>query len=208
LDDQTKQSRKEIEKESRKTDIINTAAQLFSEKGFHDVKMDDIAERVGLSKGTIYLYFENKETLFFSIIQVRLSELTKQIQEILLLDEPFVENLRRFVTTCLGFLERHQAFFKIMHSEKMRMNVEEHYKMHDCAIEAYQTIFGITGELIRRGQKECILREDTPETLSKILLGILDAYLYQRVFLGSKVSIEEEVDQVIDYYLNGAKASH
>jgi TetR/AcrR family transcriptional regulator len=205
LDDQTKQSRKEIEKESRKADIIDTAAQLFSQKGFHDVKMDEIAERVGLSKGTIYLYFENKEALFFSIIQVRFSELTEQMQEILLLNEPFIENLKRFVTAFLGFLEKQQAFFKILHSEKMRMNIEDHYKMHDYGIEAYQTIFRITGELMRRGQEEGVLRRDLPNTLSKILLGILDAYIFQRVFLGAKARIEDEVDQAIDYFLNGAK---
>ncbi len=204
MNEQPKLNRKEIEKEARKADIINTAAQLFSERGFHEVKMDEIAEQVGLSKGTIYLYFENKEALFFSIIQVRLTELIQQMRTILLLHDLFIENLRRFVLTFLGFLEKHQAFFKIIHSEKMRMNVEDHYKMHNYATEAYQILFGITGELIQQGQAEGMLRQDIPNTLSKILLGILDAYLYQRVFLGSEVKIEVEADQVIDYFLYGA----
>ena len=56
-----KMNRKEMEKEARKKDILDAAARLFSEKGFHEVKVDDIAEKVGLSKGTIYLYYENKD---------------------------------------------------------------------------------------------------------------------------------------------------
>ena len=206
LNDQEKPNRKEIEKEARKTDIIDTAARLFSEKGFHDVKMDDIAEQVGLSKGTIYLYFENKEALFFSIIEVRLAELIAELEEILRPDEGFRHKLRQFVLRFLQYLENQQAFFKIMHSEKMRLNPDDHFRMHDYAAHAYLTIFRITGELIRRGQEERVLREGPPENLSKILLGILDAYLYHRVFFTTKVRIEEEVEQVIDYFLNGTKA--
>ncbi len=206
MDDQVKRSRTELDREARKADIINTAARLFSEQGFHDVKMDDIAERVGLSKGTIYLYFANKESLFLSIIQVGLLELTTRMQEVLRADAPFPDLLRQFVLTSLQFLQKHEAFFRIMHSEKMKTSADTHYQMHECGADAHRAISRITDELMRLGQRERVLRGDAPEKLSKALLGILEAHLYHRVLHGGAGRIEEDVEEVIDYFLNGAKA--
>jgi AcrR family transcriptional regulator len=59
--------RKEREKEQRQMDIINAAEKLFFSRGYDNVSMEEIAEEVELSKGTLYLYFKDKEALFFAI---------------------------------------------------------------------------------------------------------------------------------------------
>jgi TetR/AcrR family transcriptional regulator len=60
--------RRQREKEQRKTEITNAAERLFFSRGYEDVSMDDIAREVDLNKATLYLYFENKETLFATIV--------------------------------------------------------------------------------------------------------------------------------------------
>jgi len=60
--------RKEKEKEKRRSDIIDAAEVLFFEKGFDGVSMDDVAEKAELAKGTLYLYFKNKDSLFFAVV--------------------------------------------------------------------------------------------------------------------------------------------
>ena len=45
----------------RRDEIIKAATNLFCERGYHDVTMDEIAEEMGVSKGTIYNYFSSKE---------------------------------------------------------------------------------------------------------------------------------------------------
>ncbi|MBZ2165864.1 TetR/AcrR family transcriptional regulator [Methanobacterium spitsbergense] len=60
--------RREREKKKRQHDIINAAEKLFFSKGYDKVSMNDIALAVELSKATLYLYFENKESLFFAIV--------------------------------------------------------------------------------------------------------------------------------------------
>ncbi|MBU4535796.1 MAG: TetR/AcrR family transcriptional regulator [Euryarchaeota archaeon] len=60
--------RREREKKKRRQDIINAAEKLFFSKGYDNVSMNDIAREVELSKATLYLYFQNKETLFFAIV--------------------------------------------------------------------------------------------------------------------------------------------
>ncbi|HHT18220.1 MAG: TetR/AcrR family transcriptional regulator [Euryarchaeota archaeon] len=60
--------RRKREREQRRNDIINAAEKLFFAGGYDDVSMNDIANEVELSKATLYLYFNNKEELFFSIV--------------------------------------------------------------------------------------------------------------------------------------------
>ena len=54
--------------EERKDQIMNAAEQVFSQKGFSNARMDDIAEETGLSKGTLYLYYKSKDDLIIAIL--------------------------------------------------------------------------------------------------------------------------------------------
>lgn len=55
-------------KEKRRNEIINAAEILFFSKGYEKVSLDEIARKVDLGRSTLYLYFENKEELFFAIV--------------------------------------------------------------------------------------------------------------------------------------------
>ena len=72
--------RKLREKERRRQDILDTAEQLFFEQGYDTVTMDSLAQQTELSKGTLYLYFRNKEELFLGI-NARAKKLLRQLME-------------------------------------------------------------------------------------------------------------------------------
>jgi AcrR family transcriptional regulator len=54
--------------DQRKDQILNAAEQVFTKKGLDQTRMDDIAEKTGLSKGTLYLYFKSKDDLIIAIL--------------------------------------------------------------------------------------------------------------------------------------------
>ena len=54
--------------EQRQNDIIDAARKLLIDRDFDEVSMDEIAREVGLGKSTLYLYFKNKESLYFAIV--------------------------------------------------------------------------------------------------------------------------------------------
>jgi len=56
-------------KEARPSELLEAALGLFVEKGFAATRLEDVAARAGVSKGTLYLYYENKEALFKAVIQ-------------------------------------------------------------------------------------------------------------------------------------------
>src|SRR5678816_4568183 len=63
------QTRWRRRKEARPSEILDAALEVFAAKGFAGARMDDIAARAGVTKGTIYLYFQNKEAVFKSLVR-------------------------------------------------------------------------------------------------------------------------------------------
>ncbi len=59
----------------RRDEILKAARILFSKKGYSGTTLDDIAKRVGITKGTIYLYFKNKEDLIASVVECELAKM-------------------------------------------------------------------------------------------------------------------------------------
>jgi AcrR family transcriptional regulator len=55
--------------DERKAQILNAAESVFTKKGFDEARMDDIAEKTRLSKGTLYLYFKSKDDLIIAILE-------------------------------------------------------------------------------------------------------------------------------------------
>ncbi len=64
-----KAQRRRATPEERQEDILNAALEVFSEHGFAATRLDDVAQRAGVAKGTLYLYFPDKETLFERMLQ-------------------------------------------------------------------------------------------------------------------------------------------
>jgi TetR/AcrR family transcriptional regulator len=59
---------REREKEQRRSYILDVAEELFFSRGYDDVSMNHIALEVGVNKATLYLYFKNKESIYFAIV--------------------------------------------------------------------------------------------------------------------------------------------
>ena len=56
-------------KQARPAEIVEAALEVFAEKGFSAARIDDVAARAGISKGTLYLYFASKEELFKAVVR-------------------------------------------------------------------------------------------------------------------------------------------
>lgn len=66
---QADEQRWQRRKAERPGEIIDAALELFVAKGFMATRLDEVAQRAGVSKGTLYLYFENKEALFKAVVE-------------------------------------------------------------------------------------------------------------------------------------------
>jgi len=87
---------KEQMTEARRTQILNGAAQVFAEKGYHKATTKEIARTAGVSEGTIYNYFNNKRDLLLAMVETFATQSFKN----LVLDNP-PEDPRQFLTMIL-----------------------------------------------------------------------------------------------------------
>jgi AcrR family transcriptional regulator len=169
-------------KEARPGELIAAALEVFVEKGFAATRLDDVAARAGVSKGTVYLYFKSKEALFKSVIETGLTPAI-EIAEALAAEteRPAAELLRRFVeiwwrsmgATPLGSLP------KLLVAES-RNFPEVAQWFHDAILRrAQKAMVRIIEVGIARGE----FREVDPDITARIFFAPMFSYLiWQRAF--------------------------
>src|SRR5262245_747063 len=96
--------------EQRPGHILNAALEAFVENGFAATRLEDVAKRAGVSKGTLYLYFENKEELFKAAVRENIV--------------PFLDRAEQRVNTFEGssrdlFVELLHDWWKAMHESRI-----------------------------------------------------------------------------------------
>ena len=69
-------------KQARPQELLDAALELFVEKGYAATRTDEVAQRAGVSKGTLYLYYPSKEDLFKAVVRHNLSSLIAEGEEL------------------------------------------------------------------------------------------------------------------------------
>lgn len=90
--------------EDTRQKILNTAKDLFIEKGFSATTMRDISSRANINKGLLHYYFQSKQTLFVNVMQMTTFELFPKIDSILNLQLSFEQKLELIVDVYIEFL--------------------------------------------------------------------------------------------------------
>ncbi len=94
--------------------IIDAAIQLFAERPYHEVRMEDIAARAQVAKGTLYLHYQDKEDLFLGIMNEGLSSLIDRIESSLQAEMPPEEKLLVMNRESLRYFERNHFFLDVI----------------------------------------------------------------------------------------------
>jgi TetR/AcrR family fatty acid metabolism transcriptional regulator len=74
-------SLKEKQRQEREDLILQIAEEVLLERGYHDTSMDEIAARVGIAKGTLYLHFARKEDLVFALLDRELQTVLRMVEQ-------------------------------------------------------------------------------------------------------------------------------
>jgi len=86
--------------EERPQEICAAALEVFAEKGFAAARLDEIAKRAGISKGTLYLYFDDKEQLFQAVVRDTVAPNIEVVRNaVLAADLPFDQTVRLFLAS-------------------------------------------------------------------------------------------------------------
>jgi len=104
--------------------IFSVAAQLFSKRGYNGVSMREISEASGVTKPTIYYYFESKEDIYRQLVETGIDHIFTTIEEVKVLPisakEKLIEITKRFFEVAFSVPEYVKFFMSlIMHDEKL-----------------------------------------------------------------------------------------
>jgi AcrR family transcriptional regulator len=104
---------KEVIRDFRRDQIIDTARSLFGERGTTDVSMDEIANRAGVARSTVYVYFANRDELLQACVQSMYDKIKDTVVEVFEEGAPPMERLRSVVAGLLDRVDESPDFFRL-----------------------------------------------------------------------------------------------
>jgi AcrR family transcriptional regulator len=169
-------------KEARPDEIVDAALVVFAEKGFAAAKLDDISRRAGISKATLYLYFDTKEEIFRAVARTAVASLLKALEtQAKGADAPFAELAPKL-------LERAAELMKGGRVPAIaRMVIGESRNFPDLARiwhdDVVTSIIGIITGIIARAQARGEVAPGDPRLHAFSLMGpMVMAMLFREVF--------------------------
>ena len=118
--------RKLREYENRKQLILHTSKELFSQKGFNSVTLEDIANEIEFSKGTIYSHFESKDEIYAHLLLEHLNILLHYLKESVRTSKDTMDGIRKCLSVYIEFYLKHQEYFQLLFFIDIFSN---HYKI-------------------------------------------------------------------------------
>lgn len=191
-------SPKIIDKEEKKLKIIKAAINVFAQKGFASTRIEDIAVKADIGKGTIYEYFKNKDDLFFAIYETMCGEFNEAILSSMKKQKTATGALREFTITVLKAFDdwREFSFVVLDFWSEHRKGKSVHVRFNEIYNESRKAI----SEVIKAGIKSGEFRGGDPFVIASIMIAVLDGLLIQRIFepkLFNMKTIEKELIKML-----------
>jgi len=146
-------SRKERQKEELKAKILQTAKALFMERGYEETSIRNIAERIEYSPTTIYLYFKDKDDIFYALHREGFVLLNQYFRALGHVEDPF-ERLKAIAKAYVTFALENGEFYDLMFIIRSPMNALEKEKKEELDWEEGDRAFGFLVNTI----EECIVK--------------------------------------------------
>ncbi len=180
--------------------IVEAAMDVFSRLPFHQVKMEEVAERAGVGKGTIYEYFSGKDELFFAVVEagsrMYLAEVITGLDAV----GGAAAQLQTFFSRHLAFIDKHAGAARLLASERRI----PHPDLTETMLSSRRLLLDLIASLIKKGMAEGEFRPVDTQLAAHVVLGTMTA-LWVSVLLGERSAgdIEATSAKILDLLGSG-----
>ncbi len=188
--------RKQREKEQMRQLILNTAREIFLEKGYYQTSLRNIADKIEYSPGTIYLYFKEKDEIFYELHNEAFAKLFALFEPLFHVEDPF-ERLKAMGRIYMEFALKNKDLYDLMFIISAPINM-----LHDsCEWKMGHLVFDTLVHTVQQCQQSGRFQGMDIRTLSFMiwsgLHGMCALYCRQRMGV---VSGKDEKNLLINGY--------
>lgn len=200
-------ARREREREARREAILDAAQDLVASDGYHGLRMDAVAEAAELSKGTLYLYFENKDALCAAVATRLIDKLIPSIQARIANTSTGLEAIRQLLETYCEFTQDKPQHFRfalawLSAGERMDDSTES-FKIYRGRVDH---MLSLVVSAIVRGQADGSIRKEIdplPQALQvwTSFLGVILVGLNKEA-MSQRITAPVDLDQLVPLHLD------
>ncbi len=189
-------------RQRRQRQVLQSAKEVFSKKGFHGASISDIVQRAGIARGTFYLYFQNKRHVFDSLLESLLEELDRRIPTIEVgKGKPApLEQLRANLTKVTTFSLEEPHLIQILFDHAMGLDNEMDRMLH----KFYERVTDRIEWALRLGIEMGLVRPCQTRLAAYAVLGAMKEVMAQLASQRiSPLDLKAVVDDLLELGLRG-----
>lgn len=195
-------TKKDVLLEFRTTEILEAARVVFSSKGFEGATIDSIAAAAGVSKGTVYLYFESKRDLFLASLREGVLDLHREVAEQMRAAGTCNDKVLAFIAARFHYFARNREFFRIYYTEFSQLvagtaNAQPEFR--DLYEEQAAMLAAVLSEGVRTGE----IRLVDPARNARLVYDLVRAALAQHILNSDDEAPEMPIRAVHDFVWKG-----
>ncbi len=179
--DQAKKERRKREQERLyKREILDVALELFSERGFHNVSMQEIAQKAEFGLGTLYKFFGNKEGLYKQLVLEKAISCHKLLNVALEQSSDPLLALEAYINGKLSFFRENKAFIRLYLTETQGARFNIKVGLDKELLSLHEDIIGKLTRVFEQGFKDKIfIKVATARVLAISLNGLTNAIIME-----------------------------
>jgi len=196
--------RREREKLQQRQEILAAALDLFSQKGYHNVSMQEIAGKAEFAIGTLYKFFQNKEDLYKTLVLERCDDFAAGLCRAMEQSEDEVEKLRHYVRFRSDRFRHNLPFVRLFLAESRGIGFNLKAGLDDEVRKRYYDILQRLASVFASGiDNQRFKRIADPYYLAVALDSVLDASLLLWLDTPERHPYPEDPDAILNIFFKG-----
>lgn len=187
--------------EFRKEAIRDAALRVISRCGLGGATMQEIAEEAGVAKGTLYLYFRDRNELVEKTATEAIDRLTRRLVPVLEAPGSFESRLRALVRAEIEFFHRHRQLFRVYLSVCQPVSGA----LADPPPQVARYL-ALLADFLRRGMQSGELRSGDPDRLAMLIMDATRGVLLRRLSQAAPPPPRQEAEWIVSVLLEGVLA--